>query len=137
MDNTNFDINKLSPEQIQSIKESGGFSGSISQGFSYGTVEAPSERTPTKIAGYAHDIRPRIGPNNPSTDGLISAPSSSFPLRLAKSAQEEAARALAALEEEEEKRQILDISNMEKRIAYLERKLKQVEKKLRDGAVAG
>ena len=94
-------------------------------------VSQPNIRTGSSKDANPADLNAVI-PN-----GIGVRPSQEVAARLGLQAQLEAKAQLEALEAEEQRRQILDISNIETRLSYVERKLKQFDKKLKDvGATA-
>jgi uncharacterized membrane protein YccC len=127
------------PEQIALLKAQANERETLSSSTSNWAEQVPSISTRNRLvskpnvrAGNAREADPSTPAQVIPNEGSI-RPSQEVAARLGRVAQEEAKAALKALEQEEQQRQILDISNIEKRVAYLERKLKQLEKK---GAVA-
>jgi hypothetical protein len=126
-------IEQLTPEQIEAIKASGGFSGSLSAGISLHGEQAtsikPSQSIP--ISGYGHQLRPNVEGNRPA-EGLVSAPSSEFAKRLGDQAVEEARVQAEAINKAQEEREALNPSTLLARLSYLERTVKKLEKQVQE-----
>ena len=69
-------LNNLTPEQVNQIKENGGFSGSAYAGITFGNdAQSFEPQASIPISGYATQVRPRM-----STHGthIITGPSATF-----------------------------------------------------------
>ena len=128
-------LNNLTPEQVESIKASGGFSGSMSGGLSFepATTYTPAASVP--ISGYGHALRPRIkdAGHDPNAEGLVSKPN------IDKYNAADAERKLKELEaqealerEKEQLREVTDPRKLQATLQALSRKVNRLEKQLKE-----
>lgn len=124
------DLNNLTPEQVEAIKSSGGFSGSLSGGIHYG--QEPTSRTPQTsipISGYGTNLRPRVEGN----DTLVTSINiDKYNQADANRRLKEAEAAEAARKRREELKEFTNPEALQKRISYLERTVKRLEKALKE-----
>jgi hypothetical protein len=130
---TEFNINALTPEQVEAIKVAGGFSGSFQEGISLGQESSaltPQVRVP--IDGYGHNLRPRVCANNPQ-EGLVNK------INIDKYNKADAERKLAAIEaqealerERELLQEVTDPRKLQASLQALSRKVSRLEKQLKD-----
>lgn len=130
---TEFNINALTPEQVEAIKVAGGFSGSFQEGISLGQESsALTPQVSVPIDGYGHNLRPRVGPNNPQ-EGLVNR------INIDKYNKADAERKLAAIEaqealerERELLQEVTDPRKLQASLQALSRKVGRLEKQLKD-----
>ena len=123
-----FDINKLTPEEVEAIKSGGGFSGSFSGGMRIGT-EA-SDRTPAvsiPISGYGTNLRPVVAGN----EELVSKVDiEKYNLAALQREVERAEAQEAAEREREQLREVTDPKKLQASLQALSRKVNRLEKQL-------
>ena len=121
-------LNNLTPEQVNQIKENGGFSGSASAGITFGNdAQSFEPQVSIPISGYATQVRPRM-----STHGtnIITGPSAKLPKKLARQADEELKQRQAAAKQARE--DPLCAHNLRKDLEAMRRQIKRLEKQLEE-----
>ena len=121
-------INNLTPDEVNKIKENGGFSGSTSGGINYGTGPDVFEpKSSVKISGYGRDLRPRMSTHGES---IITGPSAELPKKLARQAEEQ----LKERQQASRNRQADPLSNqaLRKDLEVMRRQVKRLEKLLKE-----
>ena len=133
---TDFNVNALTPEQIERIKANGGFSGSMSEGMGLEDTQASTQikaRSTTPIRGYGSSLRPQI--NSPEgkaqSTTVVSTPSPDFAVKLGQQETDRRTAEAKANRERNEQIAALQPTNILKRLEYTERKLKALEKRLK------
>ena len=121
-------INNLTPDEVNKIKENGGFSGSTSGGINYGTGPDVFEpKSSVKISGYGRDLRPRMSTHGES---IITGPSAELPKKLARQAEEQ----LKERQQASRNQQADPLSNqaLRKDLEVMRRQVKRLEKLLKE-----
>lgn len=121
-------INNLTPDEVNKIKENGGFSGRTSGGINYGTGPDVFEpKSSVKISGYGRDLRPRMSTHGES---IITGPSAELPKKLARQAEEQ----LKERQQASRNQQADPLSNqaLRKDLEVMRRQVKRLEKLLKE-----
>jgi hypothetical protein len=128
---TDFNIDSLTPDQINNIKLSGGFSGSLQHGIELDAgASSFTPRTSTPISGHGKELRPRVAGNDP-TKGLVTLPDIGKYNHEDQRRQETARAAAEARRQEIEALQaVTDPKKLQASLQALSRKVNKLEKQL-------
>ena len=121
-------LNNLTPEQVNQIKENGGFSGSASAGITFGNdAQSFEPQASIPISRYGTNLRPRVSTHG---ENIIKGPSAALPKKLARQAEEELKQRQAAAKQTRE--DPLSAHNLRKDLEAMRRQIKRLEKQLKE-----